>query len=91
LKNLNVSQCLRLYSRLFDCHVLGRPPCHKSGSPIKIFTRAVFFVLGFFNALGSLIQSLWNDGQIYTRLDKESIVISQESLVINQKQLTTDN
>ncbi|BAT56484.1 putative glycosyl transferase [Nostoc sp. NIES-3756] len=91
LKNLSLSQCLRLYSRLFDCHVLGRPPCHKSGSPIKIFTRAVFFVLGFFNALGSLIQSLWNDGQIYTRLDKESIVISQESLVINPKQLTTDN
>jgi glycosyltransferase involved in cell wall biosynthesis len=81
LKNLNLSQSLRLYSRLFDCHVLGRPPCHKSGSPIKILTRAVFFVLGFFNALGTFIQSPWNDGQSYTHLDQESTVISQESLV----------
>ncbi|MDF2386594.1 hormogonium polysaccharide biosynthesis glycosyltransferase HpsN [Nostoc ellipsosporum NOK] len=71
LKNLNVSQALRLYARLFDCHVLGRPPCHKSGSPIKIATRALFYTLGFFKALGSVIQSPWNDGQIYSRLDQQ--------------------
>jgi glycosyltransferase involved in cell wall biosynthesis len=69
LKNLTVSQALRLYARLFDCHVLGRPPCHKSGSPIKILTRFVFYTLGFFKALGTVFQSKWNDGQIYTRLD----------------------
>jgi GT2 family glycosyltransferase len=74
LKNLSFSQALRLYSRLFDCHVLGRPPCHKSGSPIKIVTRGVFYTLGFFKALGSVIQSNWNDGQIYSRLDKQSVV-----------------
>ncbi|MEH1796425.1 MULTISPECIES: hormogonium polysaccharide biosynthesis glycosyltransferase HpsN [unclassified Nostoc] len=71
LKNLTVTQSLRLYGRLFDCHVLGRPPCHKSGSPIKIATRAIFYILGFFKALGSVIQSLWNDGQIYSRLDEQ--------------------
>jgi GT2 family glycosyltransferase len=71
LKNLNVSQALRLYARLFDCHVLGRPPCHKSGSPIKIATRFVFYTLGFLKALGTIIQSAWNDGQTYTRLDEQ--------------------
>lgn len=73
LKNLTASQALRLYARLFDCHVLGRPPCHKSGSPIKIATRGVFYMLGFLKALGTVIQSLWNDGQIYTRLDQVSV------------------
>ncbi len=71
LKNLTATQALRLYARLFDCHVLGRPPCHKSGSPIKILTRGVFYILGFFKALGTVIQSIWNDGQIYSRLDEQ--------------------
>jgi GT2 family glycosyltransferase len=71
LKNLTVSQALRLYTRLFDCHVLGRPPCHKSGSPIKILTRGVFYTLGFIKALGTIIQGIWDDGQIYTRLDQQ--------------------
>jgi glycosyltransferase involved in cell wall biosynthesis len=71
LKNLNFTQALRLYARLFDCHVLGRPPCHKSGSPIKILTRGVFYTLGFLKALGTVIQSAWNDGQTYTQLDKQ--------------------
>lgn len=72
LKNLSPTQALRLYARLFDCHVLGRPPCHKSGSPIKIVTRAGFYTLGFMNALSTVIQSKWNDGQIYSRLDKQA-------------------
>lgn len=71
LKNLTVNQALRLYARLFDCHVLGRPPCHKSASPIKIVTRGIFYTLGFFKALATVIQSIWNDGQIYTRLDQQ--------------------
>jgi GT2 family glycosyltransferase len=71
LKNLTFSQALRLYGRLFDCHVLGNPPCYKSGSPIKVATRGVFYVLGFLKAVGSMIQSLWNDGQIYSRLDQQ--------------------
>jgi GT2 family glycosyltransferase len=71
LKNLTADQALRLYARLFDCHVLGRPPCHKSGSPIKIVTRAGFYTLGFFKALATIGQSVWNDGQIYTRIDEK--------------------
>ncbi|MGD1874380.1 MAG: hormogonium polysaccharide biosynthesis glycosyltransferase HpsN [Mastigocoleus sp.] len=71
LKNLSTTQALRLYARLFDCHVLGRPPCHKSGSPIKVLTRFVFYILGFLKALGTYIQSIWNDGQIYSRLDPQ--------------------
>ncbi|NMG08180.1 hormogonium polysaccharide biosynthesis glycosyltransferase HpsN [Brasilonema sp. UFV-L1] len=71
LKNLTATQALRLYARLFDCHVLGRPPCNKSGSPIKIATRGVFFFLGFLKALGTVFQSIWNDGQIYTRMDEQ--------------------
>jgi len=71
LKNLTATQALHLYARLFDCHVLGRPPCHKSGSPIKILTRGFFYTLGFFKALITVIQSIWNDGQIYTHLDEK--------------------
>ncbi|MDB9374939.1 hormogonium polysaccharide biosynthesis glycosyltransferase HpsN [Nodularia sphaerocarpa] len=69
LKNLNAIQALRLYAALFDCHVLGHPPCNKSGSPIKILTRGIFYTLGFFKALGTVIQSTWNDGQTYSHLD----------------------
>ncbi|MDJ0735587.1 MAG: hormogonium polysaccharide biosynthesis glycosyltransferase HpsN [Nostocaceae cyanobacterium] len=71
LKNLSFTQALRLFARLFDCHVLGRPPCHKSGSPIKIVTRFCFYVIGFFNALLTIMKSSGNDGQTYTNLDKK--------------------
>ncbi|MEC4816548.1 MAG: hormogonium polysaccharide biosynthesis glycosyltransferase HpsN [Scytonema sp. PMC 1069.18] len=71
LKNLTPIQALRLFARLFDCHVLGHPPCHKSGSPVKIATRGIFYTLGFFKALGTIIQSAWNDGQSYTRMDEK--------------------
>ncbi|HLO84751.1 MAG TPA: hormogonium polysaccharide biosynthesis glycosyltransferase HpsN [Nostocaceae cyanobacterium] len=71
LKNLTFSQALQLYFRLFDCHVLGNPPCYKSGSPIKIFTRALFYIVGFLTALATILQSLWHDGQIYSCLDKQ--------------------
>jgi GT2 family glycosyltransferase len=71
LKNLTFSQQLRFYIKLFDCHVLGHPPCYKSGSPVKILTRGVFYTLGFFNALGTAIASSWNKGQIYSLRDPE--------------------
>ncbi|MBP0016501.1 MAG: hormogonium polysaccharide biosynthesis glycosyltransferase HpsN [Cyanobacteria bacterium SBLK] len=66
-KNLTPYQQLHLYLRLFDCHVLGNPPCNKSGSPIKIFTRGIFYSLGFFDAVKTQIKGLWDNGQIYTR------------------------
>ncbi|BAZ33036.1 glycosyl transferase family protein [Cylindrospermum sp. NIES-4074] len=71
LKNLTATQALRLYASLFDCHVLGHPPCYKSGSPIKIVTRGIFYTLGFLKALITIIQSIWNDGQIYSKLDQQ--------------------
>ncbi|CBN56465.1 MULTISPECIES: hormogonium polysaccharide biosynthesis glycosyltransferase HpsN [Kamptonema] len=68
LKNLTPVQNLRFFAKLFDCHVLGHPPCCKSGSPIKIITRLFFYILGFISAIFTLIMSLWTDGQIYSRL-----------------------
>ncbi|MGF1457915.1 MAG: hormogonium polysaccharide biosynthesis glycosyltransferase HpsN [Leptolyngbyaceae cyanobacterium] len=57
LKNLSFVQSLRLYAKLFDCHVLGHPPCNKSGSPIKVVTRFGFYCLGFLDAVGTLIKT----------------------------------
>ncbi|MCW6036118.1 hormogonium polysaccharide biosynthesis glycosyltransferase HpsN [Spirulina subsalsa FACHB-351] len=68
-KNLTLGQQLRLYAKLFDCHVLGNPPCNKSGSPIKIVSRGVFYSLGFLDAVKTRIKSIWNKGQIYSRQD----------------------
>ncbi|MGI0494491.1 hormogonium polysaccharide biosynthesis glycosyltransferase HpsN [Alkalinema pantanalense CENA528] len=67
LKNLTAGQALRFFSKLFDCHVLGHPPCYKSKSPIKILTRGCFFSLAFLATLKTLVQSFWDDGQVYTR------------------------
>lgn len=69
LKNLTATQQLRLYAKLFDCHVLGNPPCNKSGSPVKILTRGLFYSLGFLNALTTLGKSLWENGQVYSDRD----------------------
>jgi len=57
LKNLTPWQSLRLFARLFDCHVLGNPPCNKSGSPLKIITRFGFYCLGLLDAVGTLIKT----------------------------------
>lgn len=72
LKNLNFTQQIRLYLKLFDCHVLGNPPCNKSGSPIKILVRGCFYLLGFLDAIFTMLKSLVNNGQIYTQLDEKS-------------------
>ncbi|MFS8117064.1 MAG: hormogonium polysaccharide biosynthesis glycosyltransferase HpsN [Microcoleus sp.] len=72
LKNLTAFECLRFFAKLFDCHVLGNPPCHKGRSPIKIITRFAFYILGFISALMTLIKSLWNDGQTHTNQDKKT-------------------
>lgn len=71
-KHLTLPQSLRFFARLFDCHVLGRPPCNKSGSPVRIATRACFYAIGFGRAAVTWIQSAWDDGQIYSRLDAAS-------------------
>lgn len=69
LKSLTAGQAFRFGAKLFDCHVLGRPPCHKSGSPIKVVTRGCFYFIGFGKALATMTQSIWDDGQIYTHQD----------------------
>lgn len=66
LKSLTPSQLLRLSASLFDCHVLGHPPCNKSGSPIKIVTRFVFYVLGFLKACFTLIKPTGRDGRLFS-------------------------
>ena len=63
LKNLNFSQQLRLYAKLFDCHVLGNPPCNKGGSPIKVFSRGIFYCLGFLDAVKTMVKSTASNGQ----------------------------
>ena len=73
LKNLTVFQCLRFFAKLFDCHVLGNPPCHKSRSPVKIIIRLTFYIIGFLSAIVTLIKSLWHDGQIYTNKDNINV------------------
>lgn len=70
LKNLTPTQCARFFAKLFDCHVLGNPPCYKSGSPIKIITRGSFYTLGFLSAVQTRVKSIWDDGQIYTRQEQ---------------------
>ncbi|MEO0349051.1 MAG: hormogonium polysaccharide biosynthesis glycosyltransferase HpsN [Cyanobacteria bacterium P01_A01_bin.15] len=66
LKNLTPWQLLRLSGRLFDCHVLGNPPCNKSGSPIKIVSRFGFYSLGFLQACWTLITSFATGGRVYS-------------------------
>lgn len=66
LKNLTPRQLLRLSRSLFDCHVLGNPPCNKSGSPLKIATRLGFYLLGFFHACFTLLNPANRDGRLYT-------------------------
>lgn len=69
LKNLTMRQNLRFFAKLFDCHVLGHPPCYKSGSVLKVMTRLIFYCAGFFQAAGRMVQSLWTDGQRYSQTD----------------------
>lgn len=67
LKNLTMGQLLRLSVGIFDCHVLGNPPCNKSGSPIKIIVRFVFYVLGFLKACWTLINPTHRNGRLYSQ------------------------
>lgn len=66
LKNLTPWQILRLAGRLFDCHVLGNPPCNKSGSPVKVASRLGFYCLGFLKACGTLLSPQNRDGRVFS-------------------------
>jgi GT2 family glycosyltransferase len=69
LKNLTASEQMRLFAKLFDCHVLGNPPCYKEKSFKKTVVRGFFYSLGFLSAVATQVKSLWDNGQIYTRQD----------------------
>ncbi len=66
LKNLTPWQLVRLSGRLFDCHVLGNPPCNKSGSPAKIISRFGFYILGFWQACWTLISTASSKGRLFS-------------------------
>lgn len=66
LKNLTLGQLLRLSSSLFDCHVLGNPPCNKGGGPVKIVSRFGFYLLGFLQACWTLVKPGNRDGRMYS-------------------------
>ncbi|HEY9737159.1 MAG TPA: hormogonium polysaccharide biosynthesis glycosyltransferase HpsN [Trichocoleus sp.] len=65
LKNLTPLQVLRLGARLFDCHVLGNPPCYKDRSLTKIFSRSLFYLLGLLYACFTLVKTVGKRGRIY--------------------------
>ncbi len=67
LKNLTLGQLLRLSANLFDCHVLGNPPCNKSGSPIKVLSRFGFYLLGFLKACWTLLKPTGRDGRLFSQ------------------------
>ncbi len=67
LKNLTPSQVLRLSERMFDCHILGNPPCNKSGSPIKVVSRFLFYILGFIKAALTLMSPNQREGRVFTQ------------------------
>ncbi len=67
LKNLTPYQVLRLSGRLFDCHVLGNPPCNKSGSPLKVVSRFWFYSWGFVTAALTLLSPTQRDGRVFSQ------------------------
>ena len=91
LKNLTPQQAIRLFARLFDCHVLGHPPCNKSGSPIKILSRFGFYLLGFFDALSTLIRTAGKDRRIFSLADNTDHSPSTVSNPTPEEQLVRDN
>lgn len=70
LKNLTSFQAIRLFWRVYQYQVLGLPPSTKKSSLSIALARTVSYKLGFLSALKTLIQSLWDDGQIYSRMDR---------------------
>jgi glycosyltransferase involved in cell wall biosynthesis len=70
LKNLTPWQALRLFIKLFDCHVLGHPPCYKSNSLTKVLSRAIFYSAGFLAAVKTLMRP---DQQVYSQTDPLNI------------------
>ncbi|MBD2259515.1 hormogonium polysaccharide biosynthesis glycosyltransferase HpsN [Pseudanabaena sp. FACHB-2040] len=65
LKNLTALEVVRLAIKLFDCHVLGNPPCYKDSGPVKIVSRSIFYLMGLLYACLTLLTTLGRQGRIY--------------------------
>lgn len=87
LKNLTLGQNLRLYGRLFDCHVLGHPPCNKPGGLHRVLARGLFFSLGWLYACFTLLTTLGKQGRMYPMVTLPITVNGreQESGIRSQK------
>ncbi|MEO0457439.1 MAG: hormogonium polysaccharide biosynthesis glycosyltransferase HpsN [Cyanobacteria bacterium P01_A01_bin.114] len=82
LKNLTPWQFLRLSGRLFDCHVLGNPPCNKSGSPIKVISRFGFYCLGLLKACGTLLNPRGKSGRLYSLPTQAMPAVSRDTAAV---------
>jgi len=67
LKNLTPRQLLRFSHRLFNCHILGHPPCNKSTSPVRIASRFGFYCFGFLKAGVTLLNPLERSGRRFSQ------------------------
>jgi GT2 family glycosyltransferase len=72
LNNLTLVECFRFFTKLFDCHVLGHPPCYKSGALTKVLSRGFFYFLALGVALVVRLRGLWDEGQVYSQGDDVS-------------------
>lgn len=67
LKNLTFSQNLRLFGRLFDCHVLGHAPCNKDPNLLKVISRGGFYLWGLGYAVYTLATTSGSKGRLYSQ------------------------
>ncbi len=65
IKNLTLGQNLRLFGRLFDCHVLGNAPCNKDPNPLKVISRGGFYLWGLAYAIYTLVTTAGRKGRLY--------------------------
>jgi GT2 family glycosyltransferase len=73
-KNLTLAQFARFSLNLFQAQVLGQLSSGKSRSWLKVIGRVGSYSLGFLSTLGNLTQTMWNDGQVYSRLDNKTSI-----------------
>jgi GT2 family glycosyltransferase len=73
-KNLTLAQFARFSLNLFQAQVLGQLSSGKSRSWLKVIGRVGSYSLGFLSSLGNLTQAMWNDGQVYSRLDNKTSI-----------------
>jgi GT2 family glycosyltransferase len=71
MKNLTLGQNLRLFGKLFDCHVLGHPPCNKDPNPRKVLVRGFFYLWGWLYTCYTLLTTLGKQGRLFPMPEQE--------------------